>query len=55
MAHFPGAPGFEPGWYGFTCDSNLEEALANMVKTVNAIIDGIARTKKSAFLEHSDV
>uniref|UniRef100_A0A0A9YXI8 Ribonuclease S-2 n=1 Tax=Lygus hesperus TaxID=30085 RepID=A0A0A9YXI8_LYGHE len=36
-----GAPGFEAGVYGFTCDPHLEEELTNIVCRIETVIDRI--------------
>ncbi|KAF6201226.1 hypothetical protein GE061_005673 [Apolygus lucorum] len=41
MQDTQGAPGFEAGMYGFTCDSHLEEELTNIVCRIETLIDRV--------------
>ncbi|KAK6629013.1 hypothetical protein RUM43_002830 [Polyplax serrata] len=44
-----GAPGCEPGWFTFSCDSQLEEELINVLQTVENLLKRMKQVPRSHF------
>ncbi|KAK6627324.1 hypothetical protein RUM44_009801 [Polyplax serrata] len=49
---FEGAPGCEPGWFTFSCDSQLEEELINVLQTVENLLKRMKQVSEYSVLLH---